>query len=243
MAKIEQLEARLPPVIAPVAPAPVKTRKVSCCSKCGKEGHYKNVCPTNKEPAPAPAPAPKPPALPAPALPAPALPAPAPAPKPPAPKPPAPKPPAPTPPMSVASDESCETFSHDSSSVNVYVPFNYLTGKPVETDERCVEWFDKLMTKIPIDFTANTDAIIWMMVKTLYSTAKQSFYVIGGLHTDTSARLYYSVKVVLADKQYATIHIYGSTRFENFVVNQASVMMNKRKYEFHFTKRAASVRG
>jgi hypothetical protein len=223
MAKIEQLEARLPPVATPVAPAPVKTRKISCCSKCGKEGHYKNFCPTNNAPAP------------------PLPPTPPPLPPTPPPLPPTPAPVARA--VSVASDESFDRFSHDSSPANVYIPVNYLTGKPVETDERCVEWFDKLMTKIPIDFTPNPDAIIWMLLKTLYSTTKQSFHVVGGLHTDTSARLYYSVKVVLADRQYATIHIYGSTRFENFIVNQASVMMNQRKHEFQFVKRTPSVRG
>jgi len=194
MAKIESLEARLPPVVAPV-----KTRKVSCCSKCGKEGHYKTWCPTNDTvPAPAPAPAP-----------------------------------APKPPMSVASDESCETFSHTSSR-NIYVPLNH-SGRPIETDERCVEWFDKLMTKLGLDYHESNDFPMWIMLKTLYKHNKDSFHIIGGLHNDNDGRTYYSVKVALENNHYGKIHVYGNTRFDKFIVNCLTLIIANKKYEFKFT--------
>jgi len=110
-------------------------------------------------------------------------------------------------------------------------------GSSIPDDPRCVEWFDKMMTKMDATFE-NANRGMWLLIKSAYNNKKEAFQVSGGLHSDKEGtRVYYSARHNLVGNAYATIHVYGHTRFEKFIVSELSYNLFEQKHSFKFEKK------
>jgi len=137
-------------------------------------------------------------------------------------------------PVFVPRAESIASVESFQSSVSTHrMPMNSY-GRPIQTDNDCVAWFDKLMTKMNCEWGVS-DTGIWYMLKSVYALDKTKFEVIGGLHTNVEGnRTYYSVRHHLIEDKSATIHIYGAARFGQFFVSELEYMILGKVYKCKF---------